>query len=230
MMRPGVLGIIPARGGSKRVPGKNWRELGGKPLIAWSIACAQRSGAFSMISVSTDDQRLADIASRCGAPVHALRPSELSTDDASSVSVVIHEIEQARRRGLEVQTVVLLQPTSPFRRASTIVRALSLFEERQQSVVTVSPLTARWDWCRAVQPDGTMRVVENPPTSLSRLNGLLYVADADTVIARGSLYSAHPVALVVDDPEETVDIDTELDWLFAEALIARRNRVPSGSD
>lgn len=218
-----VLAIIPARGGSKRVPRKNVKLLGGKPLIAWTIESALESGVCTHIVVSTDDAEIAEAAAAAGAPVLAMRPDELSRDESSSIAVIEHEIRQQRARGIAVDTVVLLQPTSPFRRPSTIQRGLALFARHdRRSVVSVSPVTDHPSWCRAIDANGCLRPVDEhlSLSSMGQLNGLLYIAHADHVLAHSSLYSDPTTALVINDRVESLDIDTPLDWCFAEAIIA----------
>jgi N-acylneuraminate cytidylyltransferase/CMP-N,N'-diacetyllegionaminic acid synthase len=228
-MSAGVLAIIPARGGSKRVPRKNVRVLGDKPLIAWTIDAARRSGVCDTIAVSTDDPEIARAAADAGVSVPHLRPEHLARDETPSIDVIEHEIRAHRARGTSVSTVILLQPTSPFRRASTIREALSRFLlHDRRSVISVSPLTDHPTWCRAVDADETLRsqvegtaiAVADWIPSVHVLNGLIYVADADALLARRSLYTDPSVALVVSDRVEAIDIDTPLDWSFAEAALS----------
>jgi CMP-N,N'-diacetyllegionaminic acid synthase len=226
MKRRSVLGLIPARGGSKRLPRKNARVLGDKPLVAWSIECARASGVCDLIAVSTDDLEIAEIARRHGVPVDELRPRELSSDSATSAAVVAYEIARHRRSGAVVDTVVLLQPTSPFRSPSTIQRGLAMHvQHRGASVVSLSPLTDRWSWCRSVDEEGAVHDLGDAAAEgselrrLHRLNGLLYVADADHVLRTGSLYSDRTFSIVVNDRIEEIDIDTAMDWDAAEAVI-----------
>ena len=123
-----VLAVIPARGGSKRLQRKNVLPLGGIPLVAWSIRAAKQSGVFCDILVSTDDQEIADIAILHGARVPWMRPAELANDTASVVDVLIHDLNRYEAMAkADIDAVMLLQPTSPYRRASTIREAVETF-------------------------------------------------------------------------------------------------------
>ena len=118
-----LLAIVPARGGSKRLPRKNVLLLGGKPLIAWTIDAARDSGCFVDVLVSTDDAEIADRARAHGALVPWLRPPEFATDTARSIDVVLHALDWYERERGAVAGMMLLQPTSPFRTAGKIGRA-----------------------------------------------------------------------------------------------------------
>jgi CMP-N-acetylneuraminic acid synthetase len=217
----GLFALIPARGGSKRLPRKNVRLLGGRPLIAWTIDAALESGVCSHVVVSTDDDEIAEAAIRAGASVPALRPAALALDETPSIDVVVHELERALERGVQLSGLLLLQPTSPFRRAQSIRDAAALFARSDgRSVVSVSPLSEHPSWCRAVDGEGCLALLPEQPFELTQLNGLIYLASPECVMQRRSLYSEPTVALVIRDRVESIDIDTALDWAFAEAVIA----------
>ncbi len=137
-----LLTVIPARGGSKRLPGKNTRLLGGKPLIQWSIDTAKALPEALGIIVSTDDASIAEIAVRGGASVPWLRPPELSGDEAKSVDVALHALDWYEKHAGEVDGLLLLQPTSPFRRMDSVRRGLDLFDaDRTKDIVSFSQAT-----------------------------------------------------------------------------------------
>ena len=148
MTEKNLLAVIPARGGSKRLPRKNLLELGGKPLISWTIESALKSGCFSNVLVSTDDQQISDIARNCGAFVPWLRPQELATDDASSIDVVLHAADWYEREVQCITGIMLLQPTSPFRSVETIRQACEVFFNcnTMDPVVSVSPAINHPAW------------------------------------------------------------------------------------
>lgn len=126
-----VIAIIPARGGSKGLPGKNVRELCGKPLIAWSIEKALKSRCLDMVMVTTDAPEIAEIARQNGASVPFLRPAELATDTASTYDVIRHVLAHYREaEGREFDYTVLLEPTSPLREDDDIDRMLTSLHER----------------------------------------------------------------------------------------------------
>lgn len=222
-----ILGVIPARSGSKGIPGKNVRVLGGKPLIAHTIQAAALS-YIDRIVVSTDSEDIASVARQFGVRVPWLRPHQLATDEASVVDVVLHALERLELDdGFCPDAVMLLQPTSPFRSVNTIRRALDLYQEASyESVIAVSPVRDHPYWCKRINSDG---ILENfiprstPPhrrqelPAVYRLNGAIYLASVKTVRNSRSFYSPHPRALVIPE-EEDIDIDTPLDFEIAQAL------------
>ena len=132
------LAIIPARGGSKRLPRKNVISLNQKPLIAWSIEASLASEHISETIVSTDDYEIIEISKKHGAKVPFIRPSELSTDQSDSLSVVIHAVDFYKKQGFDIENIILLQPTSPLRITEDINEAIQLFEiEDANSVISV---------------------------------------------------------------------------------------------
>lgn len=133
-----ILAIIPARGGSKGLPGKNIRTLGGKPLIGWTIEQAKRSNYIDEIFISTDSKEIADIAESFGVKVPELRPSDIATDSAPSSAFVLHTINLYRKRGAEFDYILLLEPTSPLRKRTDIDSAISLLSSDESCVGVVS--------------------------------------------------------------------------------------------
>ena len=142
-----ILALIPARGGSKRLPGKNIKLLGDKPLINWTIEVAQDIPEICEILVSTDNSEIASIAKVAGAKVPWLRPAHLSTDVATSVDVAIHAIDWYEKEICRIDGLMLLQPTSPFRTKLTIQEGINLFKEfNQQPIIGVSPSQSHPQW------------------------------------------------------------------------------------
>lgn len=149
-----ILALITARGGSKRLSGKNSRMLAGRPLIVWSIDVAKGIPEICDILVSTDAPAIADLARRAGALVPWLRPADLATDTASSVDVCLHAVDWYEASNGKVDGLLLLQPTSPFRSRDTVVRGIDLFRSNNhRSVIGVSPALSHPMWC--VRVDGT---------------------------------------------------------------------------
>jgi len=169
-----VIGIIPARAGSRRMVGKNTRPLAGKPMIAWTLEAAQGSGVLDRIVVSSDDPAVLELAAAMGCPAPFVRPAALSGPEASVIDAVEHALDQV---GGLWDYVVLLQPTSPLRQASDIDAAVALAEESgAPAVISVSPLSKPAGFHVRVQPDGR---IEAPPADLSQIcvvNGAVYVA------------------------------------------------------
>lgn len=227
-----VLGLIPARSGSKGLPGKNIRDLCGKPLIAWTIDAARAASCLDAIVVSTDDSGIAAIAARHGAEVPFLRPAELAGDTASSVDMVIHSIDALAAAGRVFDLVVLLEPTSPLREASDIDNGVSrmlsvgasavvsvcraesahpAFMYRQRPDARLTPFMAR-------QPTGVRRQEIEP---LFYLEGTLYASRIDILREKRSFYHEDTIAYEV--PKwKSIEIDDLDDFLMVEALAKRK--------
>lgn len=234
MAEPRLLAIIPARRGSKRLPGKNARPLGGRPLIAWSIDAALAAGTFCDVLVTTDDEELATIGRDAGALVPWLRPAELATDTATSGDVLRHALAWYESHRGAVDGVVLLQPTSPLRRVSSITGAVQRFLDQPigaapATVVSVSPSAVPPEWCFRID-GGALRPVlgwdevgkrSQDLQAAYQLNGSIYVAASDTVRSGRPLVAPGTLAFLMEGPEEAVDIDTEDDWRIAESFLAR---------
>ena len=228
-----ILALIPARGGSKRLPGKNIRLLGGRPLIGWTIGAARDSGVCSAIIVSTDDEGIAQVARAQGADVPGLRPAELASDTAGSVEVALHALEQHEKEHGPVDGLLLLQPTSPFRTADTIRAAVQKFIESagQHPVVSVSPAASHPAWCFRTTEHGmepflgwkslNKRSQDLEPAFV--LNGAIYLIAPDRLRKESSFLTADTQPLIMKDPGEQIDIDTLADWEIAESTLARRD-------
>lgn len=223
-----VLGLIPARGGSKGLPGKNIRDLCGKPLIAWTIDAARAASCLDAIVVSTDDPGIAAIAARHGAEVPFLRPAELSGDTASSIDMVIHAVDTLAAAGRVFDLVVLLEPTSPLREASDIDNGVSrMLALGASAVVSVCRAeSAHPAFMYRQRPDARlMPFMERQPTGVRRqeieplffLEGSLYASRIDVLRERRSFYHEDTVAYEV--PKwKSIEIDDLDDFLMVEAL------------
>ena len=219
------IAIIPARAGSKGLPGKNTRLLCGKPLITWTIEAAKASHQLDHIFVSTDSDAIADIALSVGAelPGGALRPGELAQDDTAGIRVVRHVIEQYG----EPCNVLLLQPTSPLRTTTQINEALALFLREADSNMSVVSMTESKPlaWQGAIDERGLWQRFDLQDTASNRqyahvhyvLNGAIYIATSQKLIQSDFLTA--PVRPYVMLPETSVDIDTLSDFYTAEALL-----------
>ena len=227
-----ILALVAARGGSKRVAGKNIRPLGGRPLIVWTLDAVRGVSGVCDTLVSTDDEAIASVAREAGALVPWLRPAALATDTATSVDVCLHALDWYEREHGDVDGLLLLQPTSPFRRRDTIERGCALFAScGRRPVIGVSPAASHPAWCyrldgatmRPFVEDGLeARSQDLPPAYV--INGAFYlIAPADLRAAR-SFLAENMTPLVVDRPGESVDIDTEWDWTMAEALLDSMRR------
>jgi CMP-N,N'-diacetyllegionaminic acid synthase len=228
----GVLGLIPARGGSKCVPGKNVRLLGGKPLVAHAAAVARESGVIDRVLLSTDDVDIADAGRRAGLDVPFLRPASLAADDTPMLPVIQHAVAALGDMGWDAEIVVLLQPTSPLRTAAHIREAVALLRQTgADSVVTVVEVP------RHLSPDYVMRIDEgrlrpflpegarvtrrqDARAAYSR-DGTVYACWRRTLDRFGDIYGNDCRPLVID-AAESLSIDSPADWDEAERRLAGR--------
>jgi CMP-N,N'-diacetyllegionaminic acid synthase len=219
-----TLCLIPARGGSKGIPRKNLRQVGGKPLIVWTIeqALAIEDDGQVDVVVSTDDQEIADVALAAGAAVPFLRPAELAEDTTATEPVVLHAIEQLSASGSRPDTVMLLQATSPLRHSGTLTRALAEFRESgADSMVGVVP-QAPFLWWASDPPRADYDVGRRPRRQDLTPELLRYRETGSVYVTRTEIYLEHHnrlggrVGLFVMDELEGVDIDTHHDLAFAE--------------
>jgi CMP-N,N'-diacetyllegionaminic acid synthase len=230
--RPRMLAVIPARGGSKRLPGKNLKLLAGLPLIGWSILAARRSDSFDEVVVSTDDPMIASESIRLGARVRQLRPAHLATDTATMVDVVLHEIAAAEEDLGPVHGVVLLQPTSPFRSPDLIRRAVTLFvaHHAERSIVSMRPTADHPAWCFTYEESrlapllgwDTLNQRSQDLPRVWTLNGSIYAIAPATLRIGRSFIGPDTLPLFTNDLWARIDIDTEDDWKAAQAMLERR--------
>lgn len=219
------VALIPARGGSKRLPGKNIMPLNGKPLIAHTIDAALAAKSIDRVIVSTDDPQIAEVAKQYGADVPFMRDATLATDTASSNDVMLDLL--ARFEG--IQTLVLLQPTSPLRSSADIDAAMQLLtaDPTLEGVVSVSPSEHPPIWSQPLGADDSMGEFailhspqHSPQQSTVRLNGALYAFRRTALLANGGIRYSEQVRAYVMPVERAVDIDTLLDFRLAETLLA----------
>jgi len=218
-----VLGIVPARGGSKGIARKNIRLLGGKPLIEFTASAALGSTNISRVLLSTDDPEIAQIGKAAGLDVPFIRSAKLALDSTPMIEVVLDTICWVRSQGEEYDAICLLQPTSPLRSSRTIDRCISVLWERNvDSVISVRPVPTEYNphWVYFETTDGVLQSCtgncepiparQQLPPAYHR-DGSVFVATMQTVIAHGSLYGAK-TAGVVSPEEEAFDLDTEEQW------------------
>lgn len=193
------LGIIPARSGSERLPGKNTIDLGGKPLIAWTIIAAQESAMFDRLVVSTDDHGVAAVAAKYGCEVLE-RPKELAQADSDSLSILLHANTKIRS-----DRICLLQPTSPFRRAEDIANTYSLLSQTGGDAA-VSVTEAPKDLCFDLGLGNRLR----PKQNVMVCNGAIYLITTEHLLRRGDWYNGVSYAYLMPK-ERSLDIDTRAD-------------------
>jgi CMP-N,N'-diacetyllegionaminic acid synthase len=229
-----ILALIAARGGSKRVPGKNIRPLGGRPLIGWSVEVAKGIAEVCDIVVSTDDPDIAKVARDEGALVPWLRPAALATDTASSVDVCLHALDWYEAERGDIDGLLLLQPTSPFRARATVLRGIDLFRAGGlRSVVGVSPALSHPMWCLRIDGDtlrpfveqGSMYVRSQDLPPAYAINGGFYLIAPENLRKTRAFINEDTMPLVFDEPREAIDIDSEWDWRMAELICAMGDTV-----
>lgn len=222
------IALIPARGGSKRLPDKNIKLLNGKPLIAWTIIAAKESGLFDEIIVSTDSENIASLAKSFGASVPFIRPQNISNDTATTAEVVRHAvdfIQQAEKKSID--TICLLQPTSPLRTATHIKEAFDLYKEKKaKSVISVCKVEHSLQLCNQLSNTLSMKdfiKLENNTRSQEhpvyyRLNGAIYIFDKMHFDDISKIYDNNSYAYIMNRTS-SVDIDEKEDFIFAESLL-----------
>jgi pseudaminic acid cytidylyltransferase len=223
------VAIIPARGGSKRIPRKNVRPFHGKPMIGYAIDAARSSGVFDDIVVSTDDEEIAEVARRLGARTPFVRPAALADDHTPTVPVIAQAIGALREAGHPVDAVCCLYPGVPLLRAGDLVDGLSLLRPGRYAFPVV-PFPSPIQRALRRAPDGSTAPFwpEHAATRTQDLEpafhdaGQFYWGHADTWLAGKSLHG-HAVTLVLP-ASRVVDIDTPEDWARAEALIELQTR------
>lgn len=232
MTKNRYLAIIPARGGSKRLPGKNMLEISGKPLIAWTIEAAVESGVFDKIIVSTDSREIADVALACKAEVPFLRPAELSADNSTTVNVITHAVSEINTVGKEEFThLACLQPTSPLRTKEDIAGAVKILEDRAaDAVISVcrnehSPL-----WSNTLPTDKDMsgflqKNLQKTPSQMLpvhyRLNGAIYLCNIERFLSEKNLFLSSNIFAYEMSRKNSIDIDDEVDFDLAGIYLSR---------
>ena len=228
-MNKKILGIIPARGGSKGIPGKNLRLLAGKPLLEYTVDAAISSGVVDRLVLSTDSPEIARLGEKLGAEVPCLRPAELAEDDTPMLPVLVHMVSFLETHGFSPDIIVLLQPTAPMRRPEHISRAVKLLlSVGSDSVVSVVELP------RHSSPDYVMKIdngrLANFLPEGARItrrqdvrpayirDGTVYVVMRDVLMKTCSLYGQNCCPLVLPQ-SESITLDTLDDWNKAEHIL-----------
>jgi len=233
-----VLAIITARGGSKRIPGKNIRPFSGKPLLHWTIQAAQECRElFHDLILSTDDAEIAQSAEKAGLRVPYMRPAELATDTAGSLGVVQHATQWIENRDkVQMDWILILQPTSPLRTAEDIRTAIGMANQSKSecdSLVSVSELTIHPVFAKRIDAEGYLRSWSTEEKEGTRkqdagppayaCNGAIYLTRRDVLMNSNSLYGKRILPMIMPN-ERSVDIDTEFDFRFAEFLQQQKQK------
>ncbi len=227
-----ILALIPARGGSKGVPGKNIKLLAGRPLIEYTIAAAGKSRLLNDIVVSTDSPDIARIAEKAGAEVPFMRPAHLALDNTPTVEVAAHAIDLLHEAGRDYDAVCLLQPTCPFRVNGFIDQAIDRFMEYgSDSLISVLLLPEQYNphWVFERYGENFLKLATGESDIISRRqdlppafyrDGSVYLTLTEVITGRGSLYG-DSIGYIVSDKKYHVNIDTPEDWLLAEKIAGK---------
>lgn len=229
-----VLALIPARGGSKGIPRKNICDVGGRPLIAWTITAAFESRQLDRVVVSTDDEEIASVAREWEAEVPFLRPPELASDTAGSLEVVEHALGALVTNP---DSIMLLQPTSPLRCAADIAASIDLLESSgADAVVSVALATHPPQWLRTMRPDGILEpwITGTPEPQrrqdglpLYELNGAIYLVRTESLLRDRTFTPERTIGYPMPQ-ERSIDVDTPWD-LFVADLVLRERAVLAGT-
>lgn len=227
------VAIIPARGGSKRIPRKNIKEFCGKPMIAWSIEAALQSGCFSRIIVSTDDVEIADVARQCGAEVPFMRPEELSDDHTGTIPVIRHAVEWFIKEGQRPEHACCIYATAPFIRSEDIRRGLAILRETG-SDYSFSVTSYQFPIQRAIRitPEGRIEMFQPAQFNIRSQDleeayhdaGQFYWGRTDAWLA-GKMIFSRDAAPVLLPHYQAQDIDTSEDWQRAELMFQAWKKI-----
>jgi len=224
-----LLAIIPARGGSKRLPGKNIKDFCGKPMIAWSIEAAKECRLISRVIVSTDDDNIAAVARRFGAEVPFMRPKALATDAAKTSDVIRHTLTTLKdKERYTPDYICLLQPTAPLRTAKHITKAVDLMLSRKaDACVSVVETRINPYFTNTIGKDGMFHdyikntgrkyVAKLKSQKIYALNGAIYIIKTD-VFLKEQTFEPKKTAAYVMNQEDSVDVDTINDFMIAEFI------------
>ena len=228
-----VLGLIPARGNSKRLPRKNIIELYGKPLIAWTIEAALGSKYIDRVIVSTDNQEIANIAKKYGAEVPFIRPSELATDEATTIDAVLYSLGQLEEVGEKYDYIALLQPTSPLRTTQNIEESIELLQTKNSdAVISVCEAEHHPLWSNVLPDDLSMdnfldASVKNKRSQdlpkQYRINGAIYISSVKKLRKENSFFLSNNCIAYIMKQNVSIDIDTMDDFDLALLRISNSN-------
>jgi CMP-N,N'-diacetyllegionaminic acid synthase len=226
-----VLGLIPARGGSKGVPRKNIKLLCGKPLLAYTAEAALNSKRLSRVILSTDDEEIAAVGRACGLEVPFLRPAELAQDSTPTLPVAQHAVRMLEEAGDWFDALCLLQPTNPLRRSEEIDACIELLETSDaDAVATILPVPAEYNphWVYFQDEGGLLRLSTGEDVPIPRRQSLppafhregsVYVVRRNVLMEGNSFYGSRFKGLPLD-PARSANIDTPEDWQHAEKLLS----------
>lgn len=223
-----ILGLIPARGGSKRLPGKNTLDFNNHPLISWSIRAGLNSKYIDDVVVSTEDNQIANIAREYGAKIPFMRPQNLAEDDSTSIDVILHALKCLSKQELFYDYIFLLQPTSPLRTEVHIDEAIEFFfEKRADSVIGITEASHPIEWACELSPKGTMDKFFDSLNDMGdkfqdnkqfMINGAIYFISTDKLLKTNSIIQKQNSFGFIMDRKYSVDIDHQIDFDYAEFI------------
>lgn len=224
-----ILFIIPARGGSKGIPGKNIKPMGGIPLINRSIDIARKFAEDKDICITTDSDEIIKVVAQHGMKVPFKRPDYLATDTASSYDVLIHALDFYKEKGVEYDWMVLLQPTTPFRKEEDLRKMLDMINDDMDMVVSVKEAeTNPYYNCYSVNAEGYLqKFIKSPSAGYGRQqakpaiyekNGSVYVIKISS-LRKQKINDFEKVHFYEMNKVYSIDLDEPLDWIFAEAVL-----------
>jgi CMP-N,N'-diacetyllegionaminic acid synthase len=225
-----ILGIIPARGGSKGVPRKNIKLLNGKPLLQYTTEIALESQCLTDVILSSDDNQIITVAKSLGIKAPFIRPSALAEDQTPTIDVIIHALDWYEKQAIFFDAVCLLQVTSPFRTVEFLDKAITKFMESGcDSLVSVQKVPHEYNphWTFEVNPEGNLKIATGEEKIISRRqelpeayhrDGSIYIMKTEVLLQQYSLYGKS-TAFIESSPEFYVNIDTLADWEKAEKMI-----------
>jgi CMP-N,N'-diacetyllegionaminic acid synthase len=224
------LAIIPARGGSKGVPGKNLKKIGGMPLIYWSIKAALEANCIDRLVVSTDSSEIAELSQSYGAEVPFIRPMEISGDNATTESAINHCLNFFNKKNDEIpENIVLLQPTSPVRKKTTIDDAFNYYKKYGKSSLLSVNRFDHFLWKNISSPEALYNYKRRPRRQDIKSTDYTYIENGSIYITKSSQYlnfnnrlCESPICFELSD-EEAYEIDTHLDFLIIEAILRHIN-------
>ncbi|OOG74598.1 cytidylyltransferase domain-containing protein [Algoriphagus sp. A40] len=227
-----ILGLIPARGGSKGIPGKNVKSLAGKPLLAYTFDSARESTLLSKVILSSDDPEIIRVANQIGLETPFVRPSDLASDVSPTLPVIIHALRFFEERGEKYDAVCLLQATNPFRRKGLVDEAIQKFIAADaDALISVLPVPHEFNphWIFEPNSEGLLSIATGEKTIIPRRqdlppayfrDGAIYITKTKVLFGQNSLYG-EKLAYIEGDESRYVNLDTMRDWEKAEELVKK---------
>lgn len=224
-----ILGVITARGGSKRFPEKNIKPLAGKPLIAYAIEAMCKSILIDRTIVSTEDEKISHIAKKYGADVPFMRPYELATDLTPHIPVMQHAVTEIEKKGNKPSLIVLVQPTSPMIQTQDIDNAIKkLVDEGTNSCISVCRISERPEHMYRIENGISIPLIKRDSRETidqtlpryMRINGAVYVTRYDTLMKQGKIIDDQNNSMIEMPRERSVDINEPIDFKIAETLLS----------